>query len=120
MLAPKTLQEGGGRGGGKGRCPDRVLPRRGHERDRRQVVGLVGPELANRRDDRLAVSQIQLEEGDPVADAIQRLVAFGRPEYRPVDVITVPEQQLGEVRPILPADPGHGARRDIGRTLDES
>jgi hypothetical protein len=71
----------------------RLIPARGHERLRRQVVDFVRLDLRERRRDRILVEQVALVKRHAVADVRDALeFLFGRPAHHPVHLVALREQ----------------------------
>ena len=87
-------------------CQHRLLPRHRHERDRREVVHLVrraGLQRARQRD---PVVEVGLDQLDAIRDRGQVRI---RGRRRPGDtghLVPLRQQELGEQRAVLAADPG--------------
>ena len=85
----------------------RLIPRRGHERHRGEVVDLVRPHFVDDAQQRQLIEQV----GRLQRDAIEQVL--DAPEVRRAraadgadDLVALLEQQLGEVRAVLPGDSG--------------
>ena len=84
-----------------------LLPGHGHVGDRGQVVDLVRLDLLHRGDQAALVEQVAADQPDvaeQLADAAHPGV--GLPADQPPDLITLGQQVLGQIRAVLPGDPG--------------
>ena len=84
-----------------------LLPGHGHVGDGGQVVDLVRLDLLHRGDQAALVEQVAADQPDvaeQLADAAHPGV--GLPADQPPDLITLGQQVLGQVRAVLPGDPG--------------
>ena len=65
------------------------------------------PDLAaSARDERRAVEQVGVDDGDPIAHTLERGMVVDRSPHDADDVVAVLEEQLGQVRTVLAADAG--------------
>ena len=85
----------------------RLIPRRRHERHRRQVVELLRPHLVEDLEERQLVEQVgrpQLDAVEDVLDAPQ--VGRARAAHDAVDLVALVEKPLGQVGAVLAGDAG--------------
>src|SRR3569833_2336798 len=84
-----------------------LLPGHRHEGDRAEVVDLVGPYLLHGGDQAALVEQVAMDEPH-LADVLAQPghVRVGLSPDQTPDVVPLREQMLGEVRAVLPGDPG--------------
>jgi hypothetical protein len=86
----------------------RLVPRCGHERHRRQVVQLVGPHVLNDAHQRLLIQQISRPQRNATEDVLDAPeVRRARSPHDTSDFVSLLEEQLREVRTILAGDAGN-------------
>jgi hypothetical protein len=101
------VEHAGHADGGELAGQHRLLPGRGHERLGREVVDLLGLVLLEDGQDRHLVQQVAVHEGDAVLEVADALpVDRARAPDHAEHLVALGEQQLGEVRPVLPGDTG--------------
>jgi hypothetical protein len=86
----------------------RLVPRRRHERHRREVVELVRSHRVYGLDERQLIEQVRLQEGhlaEQVLDAPH--IRCAQTAHDPEDLVTLAEQQFGKIRAVLPGDAGN-------------
>ena len=66
----------------------------------------MGAAVLERLHQRELLEQVGLDELDPLADAVQVLVARGRAADDAEDLVALVEEELREQRPVLAADAG--------------
>ena len=104
---PDRLQHAGDPHGGELGGQHRLGPRGGHERLRRQVVDLVRLGLLQRRREGRLVEQVGLHEPEVIAHVVDALVRLGgRAAHHSPHVVALCQEQLGQVRAVLPGDAG--------------
>ena len=64
------------------------------------------PRRAQGADERELVAQVGLDEVDPLAERLEVRVARARAPHDPGHVVALVEEELGEERAVLAADPG--------------
>ena len=85
----------------------RLIPRRRHERHRREVVELVGPDVVDDADQRQLIEQVGRLERDAIEQVLDApVVGRAGAADDPEDLVALLEQQLGEIRPVLTGDAG--------------
>ena len=104
--ADRLEQRGDADGGEFGR-PHRLAPRRGDERRRREVVHLARAVLAQHACERVLVEDIGVQQLDTIANGREVLVRHLELRDDPDDVVAAVEQELREIRAVLPADSCH-------------
>ena len=85
----------------------RLVPARRHEGLRGQVVDLVGLQVAEQLRQRELIEQVALVQQDlalEVSDALE--LFFGRAAHHPVHLVTLREEEVGQVAAVLSSDPG--------------
>ena len=90
----------------------RLLPRGRHERLRRQVVDLARPQPLQHGDQRQLVEQVGLHQLDVVAQMLDAREVLGAgAAHHAEDLVALLQQQLGQVRAVLPGDAGDQCAR---------
>ncbi len=85
----------------------RLIPRRGHKRHRRQVVELVRPHVGQHADERQLVQQIGRHQANTIEEVLDAPVVLGaQPPGDPDDLVALLEEQFGQVGPVLAGDSG--------------
>ena len=85
----------------------RLIPGRGHERHRREVVELVRTDFVDEADDRQLIEQIGRLDRDAIENRLNAPeIRRARAANRPDDLVAFREQQLGEVGSVLPGNSG--------------
>ena len=83
----------------------RLVPRGGHERLRREVVHLGGADIAHGLNHRPLVRQVRLHQGNSILDVADALELFrARTTHHAVHVVALFQQKLRQVRTVLPGD----------------
>src|SRR5579871_1666224 len=86
---------------------DRLVPARGHERLRGQIVDLVRRGVADRFDERILVQQVCLRQRDALLKMSDTLEALRTgAAHHSHHTIALLQQQLGQVRAVLSGDAG--------------
>jgi hypothetical protein len=86
----------------------RLVPRRRHERHRREVVQLVRLDALEDADERQLIEQVPRNQRNPIADVLDAPVVVGRESAREtVDPVAALEEQFRQVRSVLAGNAGN-------------